>query len=103
MRTQLRHHPSLVSSVLEQNRREREILRQRYPFWDNLASAVTEQKLRELKLERQRNPQLAEAKDRLIKVLRNETLGEEQSVLRLKRTRLVFETQELTFFKRKTS
>ena len=104
MKTPLSDFPlSLVSSVLEQNRREREILRQRYPSWDRLASAVIEQKSRELEIERQRNPQLAEAEDRFCDALRNKSLNEEQSILKLKRTRLVFETQELTISRRKAS
>ena len=102
MQTQLRHYPSLVSSVLEQNRREREILRQRYPSWDKLASAVLEQEAKKLRIKRQHNPQLAEAEDRFFNALRNKTFNEEQSVLKLKRTRTVFETQELTVFRRKT-
>ena len=98
----LASRPSLFSAMLEQEARRQEALRQQYPSLDKLASALWEQKLRELETERRRNPQLA-AKERLVKALRSEPRKEEQSVLELKRTRTVFETQELTVFRRKTA
>ena len=94
---------SLASVVLEQEARRREALRQRYPSLDKLASALWQQELRALETERRRNSQLAAAKERFSKDLRNETRKEELSVLKLKRTRIVFETQELTVFRRKTA
>ena len=99
----LASRPSLFSAMLEQEARRQEALRQQYPSLDKLASALWEQKLRVLETERRRNPQLAAAKERLVKALRSEPRKEEQSVLELKRTRTVFETQELTVFRRKTA
>ena len=94
---------SLRSAVVEQEARRIEALRQRYPGLDKLVSAVIEQKAKEREGERQRNPQLAAAREQLSEALRSKIRKEERSALRLKRTKIVIETQELSFFKGKTS